>query len=433
MDSRASPSPDQTVALLAAARNGDARAADDLFAHLYDELRRLSGAQLAAEAAGATLSATGLLRKRRPPTATPDVKPPSIHLLFTQPHLFSPSDPAPTPVPHGPAVRPQATAVHPQGETPHPHAPTARPLGETAQPPGRIAQPKRQAAFPHVPKAHPHALTAHPHGEAVQPQGKTAYPLGEIALPQGKRTSDFVTIVHPHPAPANAPDRVNVCPAPILPAPMPTLPLPELLARARIFFANLRADDETGAILADFGYDDAAVTDALALVETVQAAETTQKLEYAEQYAATRALAEAVEALRVPYVRHVRLARVVFDRGTFGHDLLGLSGDRADAPAALAAQARTFYAGAANEAVAEALARVRITAETVAEQAARIAAVEAALATQRREMGEAQQATRARDAEEARLRAVLSDASEVAKIALADRPQMRERLGLLER
>lgn len=211
------------------------------------------------------------------------------------------------------------------------------------------------------------------------------------------------------------------------------LPLPELLARAHTFFANLQTDDETGALLADFGYDADAVTDALALIESVQAAETTQKLEYAEQYAATRALAEAVEALRVPYVRHVRLARVVFDRNTFGHDLLGLAGNRADAPAALAAQARTFYAGVTNEAVADALARVRITAETAAEQTARIGAVESALAAQRRETGEAQQATRARDVEEARLRSVLSDASEVAKIALADRPQMRERLGLLER
>lgn len=63
MDSRASPSPDQTVALLAAARSGDARAADDLFAHLYHELRQLSGAQLAAEASGVTLSATGLVHE----------------------------------------------------------------------------------------------------------------------------------------------------------------------------------------------------------------------------------------------------------------------------------------------------------------------------------------------------------------------------------
>jgi len=211
------------------------------------------------------------------------------------------------------------------------------------------------------------------------------------------------------------------------------LPLGALLARAHTLFAVLRDDAETGALLADFGYDPDAVADALALVDAVQDAIATQQREYAEQYAATRNVARLTEALRVPYVRHVRLARVVFDRGTFGHDLLGLAGDRADTPAALVAQARTFYAGVSNPEVAEALMRVRITPDVAVEQVARMAALESALAVQQREKGEAQQATRTRDAEEARVRALVSDASEVAKIALADLPQMRERLGLLER
>ena len=51
------------MALLAAARKGEARAADLLFERLYDELRRLSGRYVAAESDGATLSATDLVHE----------------------------------------------------------------------------------------------------------------------------------------------------------------------------------------------------------------------------------------------------------------------------------------------------------------------------------------------------------------------------------
>lgn len=51
-----------TTALLASARDGDASARDRLFRHVYDELRRLSGARLAAVGT-ATVSATGLVHE----------------------------------------------------------------------------------------------------------------------------------------------------------------------------------------------------------------------------------------------------------------------------------------------------------------------------------------------------------------------------------
>ncbi len=52
---------DLLVTQLAAAENGDAQAARDLFATLYDELHRLARRQLHAHGAGATLGATTLL------------------------------------------------------------------------------------------------------------------------------------------------------------------------------------------------------------------------------------------------------------------------------------------------------------------------------------------------------------------------------------
>ena len=53
----------ETTALLVAVRSGESGAADLLFVRLYDELRRLSGAYVAAERHGATLSATDLVHE----------------------------------------------------------------------------------------------------------------------------------------------------------------------------------------------------------------------------------------------------------------------------------------------------------------------------------------------------------------------------------
>lgn len=53
----------ETTALLAAVRSGESRAADRLFIHVYDELRRLSQSYIAAEPRHATLSATELVHE----------------------------------------------------------------------------------------------------------------------------------------------------------------------------------------------------------------------------------------------------------------------------------------------------------------------------------------------------------------------------------
>lgn len=55
--------PDHTTALISAARGGNSRAADLLFRHVYDELRRLSQARIGSEPGAVTISATGLVHE----------------------------------------------------------------------------------------------------------------------------------------------------------------------------------------------------------------------------------------------------------------------------------------------------------------------------------------------------------------------------------
>jgi RNA polymerase sigma factor (TIGR02999 family) len=57
------PAPSEITALLAAVGGGDRAAVDRLFAHVYEELRRLARRQLAAGGAGPTLDTTALVHE----------------------------------------------------------------------------------------------------------------------------------------------------------------------------------------------------------------------------------------------------------------------------------------------------------------------------------------------------------------------------------
>ena len=55
--------PDETTALLSAARHGDRRAVDVLFAHVYTELQRLAHRRIEEASGPVTLSPTGLVHE----------------------------------------------------------------------------------------------------------------------------------------------------------------------------------------------------------------------------------------------------------------------------------------------------------------------------------------------------------------------------------
>ena len=81
----------------------------------------------------------------------------------------------------------------------------------------------------------------------------------------------------------------------------------------------------------------------LILIDAAEDATRAQQTEYAEQFAATSDLSESVAELRASYMRHVKLARVLFPPGTGEHTTLGLSGDRRDDLPGLIAQTEAFY------------------------------------------------------------------------------------------
>lgn len=212
------------------------------------------------------------------------------------------------------------------------------------------------------------------------------------------------------------------------------LPLADLLAQARTAFTNAAEDADAKAALAPFGYTEARLDDLLDLVEDVEAKNASQDAEYGEQYAATRAAEAARADLEALFGRHRQLARLAHKRGTDTYRALGLDGKLPDGESALADRADRFYRMLHERPeLAATLAPFTIDAAALADGRAKVEAVQAANASQANETGDAQRATTVRDDAANRLRAAYSDFVAVAKLALSTMPQVRERLGLLER
>ena len=108
------------------------------------------------------------------------------------------------------------------------------------------------------------------------------------------------------------------------------------------------------------------------------------------------------------------------------------TGDVPDGEAAMLAEARAFY-GTLDTSPDLASGVRSLTPAAIATALARLDVADTADDAQTEEDGESQRATALRGTLEARLRAECAELAEAAGIALADQPQLREVLGLIER
>ena len=185
------------------------------------------------------------------------------------------------------------------------------------------------------------------------------------------------------------------------------------------------------AALAVFGYDATRLNDGKTLLDNVKTLQAKQKQEYIEQRAATSDRDAIREEIDVIYEKHLKLARVAFKHEP--NILLALEADGARLRAydGWKAQVTVFYdAALSNQPIMDGLAQFNITTTDLTDVQAKLATLDAAEATQKTEIGEAQQATLDRDTALDALDDWMSSFQEVARIALEDNPQLLESLGI---
>lgn len=207
----------------------------------------------------------------------------------------------------------------------------------------------------------------------------------------------------------------------------------DLFRAARVSLTNGRDVPEAQAILGPLGYDAKRLGGGLALLEAAITEADEQVVEYEEQYVATATVKQLRRAWTAVYIPHLELARIKF-KGNVRAGLLGLTGDRRDDLAGLLGQGRQFYAGLRDHAdLGAEMAEWNVTPGVIEASLAAIDVLDAADVAQEREAGEAEVATAERDAAVKQLTDFLAVYHELARIVLADSPQLMETLGLRER
>lgn len=168
------------------------------------------------------------------------------------------------------------------------------------------------------------------------------------------------------------------------------------------------------------------------LLEAVQRLHQHQRAEYGDQFAATDALARAIEKTNRQYRRHVGLARVAFRDNPGAQQELGLLGERKRAYTKWRDQTMSFYDNLlADAALLAEMGRFGVEKEEVEAARRAVDDVVRANADQEREIGEAQRATEHRDEALDALAEWMSMSKALAHVLLADDPQQLEKLGIV--
>ena len=207
----------------------------------------------------------------------------------------------------------------------------------------------------------------------------------------------------------------------------------QFMLSAQVAIDNALTDTEIGPLIAEYGYDEARLNEGKSLLTTIQNLQQKQIREYGEQYAASDFLKNKWGEANALYMKHVKIARVALPDERGSHQKLSLSGTRKESLSGWLAQSNQFYINAlADTDILTKLNNFGITQAKLQQGQQLVQEVEAANTSQKKEMGEAQQATKDRDDALDKLADWLSDFIAIARIALEDRSQLLEKMGIVE-
>lgn len=216
---------------------------------------------------------------------------------------------------------------------------------------------------------------------------------------------------------------------------MPTVSHQSIESRLNLYqtsLINARDVPELRNRLALYGYDPAKLNQLLALRQEIFDLHLAQKSEYSEQFAATHAFEQAWEAAHEPYIRLIKLGRIVFKDDYAASVKLTLSEERKKSFSGWLTQARTFFSSLlADPAALAVYAQHGALLAAVDAAFALVAAAEQAHVAKVKESGEAQQATQERDARLDALDSAMSAFYAIARLACEDAPQLLEALGIV--
>jgi hypothetical protein len=200
---------------------------------------------------------------------------------------------------------------------------------------------------------------------------------------------------------------------------------------ANIAIDNALAEPSISQALDGFGYTLKRLYQGKQLREQARALYQSQKGAYGDVQTANDAYTAALKLARATYMRHLKIARIALEGERGMRQKLGLAGERKHTQAAQLAQGQQFYANALSDTIILGkLAAFGITKDMLAEGQRQFNVVAQSDAARRLRQGAAGDVTQARDAALLALDAWMRDFKQIARIALRDRPQLLDMLGM---
>lgn len=206
----------------------------------------------------------------------------------------------------------------------------------------------------------------------------------------------------------------------------------QMLYEAGLRINNSLGDNKILDAVTPMGYPQEKLNEGLALLNEATTLVETQVREYGEMDEAQAVFEDERVATNANYMDMIRIARVAFKNDVKATSTLELNGRRSRTISGWLKQTQGFYrAILANEEWKAALAVYGQTEEKLSVQLAAVEAVATASETVKKEKGDAQNATQERDEKLEELLDWVSDYEVIARIALADKPQLLEKLGIV--
>lgn len=201
-----------------------------------------------------------------------------------------------------------------------------------------------------------------------------------------------------------------------------------------IMINNAITDTDIAEAILNYGYSEEVMSKSKNLLQEVDALVKKQMSEYGQQFDATDSVINLWEVANHSYNKTLLIARIAFKSNVEAQTALQLHGNRKRSLSGWLLQAQALYVNLMpNDEFMLLMAKYGYTAEKIASEKTLVDQLEEAKLNQAKEKGEAQQSTFDRDEKMDELDEWISEFRVIVKIALEDKAQWLEKLGILER
>ena len=206
----------------------------------------------------------------------------------------------------------------------------------------------------------------------------------------------------------------------------------EYLYQAGLRINNSLSDTKVKEAVVVYGYTEEKLNEGATLLKSAEDMYEQQKKEYGDVDAAQNELAVTKKDAHSVYMVNLKIAKIAFKNDLQAQSTLDLNTRRASTFSGWLKQTLGFYhALLSNEGWKNVMGTFGITVEKLEEGLALVEEVNAKAEQVKKEKGDAENATQLRDEKFEELHDWISDYEEIAKIALADKPQLLEKLGIV--